>query len=90
MSDSVVSEKTYMLLLVRDQFMCLKCGNTDDLQPAHYISRGDGGSDALSNLMLLCNECHRAHHDGKLKVRRVLVDNTGLIASMPYKFFFSI
>jgi 5-methylcytosine-specific restriction endonuclease McrA len=72
MTDSVVDEKTWWALLVRDDFKCLHCNNENELQPAHYHSRGAHGPDnSLNNLMLLCGECHRMHHDGKLKVRRV-------------------
>lgn len=72
MSGSVVDEKTWWDLLVRDDFKCLHCNREEALQPAHYRSRGAHGPDnSLENLMLLCGDCHRLHHDGKLKARRI-------------------
>ena len=71
MSGSVVTEKVWGELLVRDDFTCLHCNSQENLQPAHYIDRSLGGSDELDNMMLLCSECHRSLHNGYLRVREV-------------------
>lgn len=68
---SVVSEAVWYALLERDGWACLHCNGTEGLQPAHYISRAGAGPDDLDNLMLLCNECHRALHDGLLIVKKI-------------------
>ena len=59
--------------------------------PAHYVAHGRGGPDELDNLMLLCFECHRLQHDGKLQVTKVAIFDTSnpvYAAYAGYKFFF--
>lgn len=63
-----VSEELWLQLLERDGQQCLNCLSEIELMPAHYVSRGRGGPDILENLMLLCFECHRKQHDGKLLI----------------------
>jgi 5-methylcytosine-specific restriction endonuclease McrA len=50
----------------RDGWLCRDCGVHCDGRPGpnkiqchHVISRGNGGSDDLSNLVTLCNACHK-------------------------------
>lgn len=38
------------------------------LHPHHVIYRSAAGGHALSNLLTLCSECHRAEHGGFLEV----------------------
>ena len=69
---SGVSDELWRQLLERDEYKCLKCNNENDLSPAHYKSRGSGGTeDDLNNLMLLCWLCHRKLHDGKMLVKLI-------------------
>ena len=69
---SGVDDETWFLLLERDDYMCLNCNSSDDLAPAHYISRGIKKQDnSLGNLMLLCFGCHRDLHDGRLLVKKI-------------------
>lgn len=46
--------------------ICERCGNNNYniLQVHHIIQRKDGGSDDLSNLELLCPNCHYTEHLG--------------------------
>jgi HNH endonuclease len=37
---------------------CAACGTTQDLQHHHLLSRPEGGSDAETNLVTLCCDCH--------------------------------
>jgi len=53
---------------VRDGWKCRNCGSRNDLHQHHIEYRSHGGSDELDNLVTLCWKCHRAVHDGKLKV----------------------
>ena len=52
----------------RDSFdgraCCVYCGNPNDIQIAHYISRGRGGLGIPKNLVCLCTDCHRAMDSG--------------------------
>jgi hypothetical protein len=41
---------------------------TDKLEVHHIIFRSNGGSDEEGNLITLCSSCHRALHQGKLKL----------------------
>lgn len=61
----------FRALLKRDDYKCLCCNSENELQPAHYKARSQAGSDELDNLMLLCFRCHRAQHDGKLKIKKL-------------------
>lgn len=47
--------------------ICERCGiaNYAILQVHHKKERRNGGSDQLSNLELLCPNCHAEHHLGK-------------------------
>lgn len=70
--DSNVDNETWLELLERDDYACLNCNSQKDLAPAHYISRGTKNQDnSLNNLMLLCFDCHRAQHDGRLLVKKI-------------------
>ena len=71
MVSSGVDDSTWRLLLIRDNFKCLSCNSENNLAPAHYKSRGSGGKSNLEDLMLLCWDCHRKQHDGKLLVKRI-------------------
>ena len=58
----------------RDKYRCKNCGRAKGLELAHLVARSQGGEDSEKNLLLLCAECHRAHHDGRLKIERVIKD----------------
>lgn len=91
MDFSGVDDETWKLLLDRDDFKCLHCNSELNLAPAHYQSRGSGGNDTLDNLMLLCWDCHRKQHEGKLQVIKVAMfdtTNPAYGAYAGFKFFF--
>jgi len=44
---------------------CQRCGVTHDLEVHHVRPLASGGSNELSNLMVLCHPCHRAQHGSK-------------------------
>jgi 5-methylcytosine-specific restriction endonuclease McrA len=52
----------------RDGWKCVHCGNRAGLHPHHIIFKSQGGTDTLDNLMTVDWICHRAIHDGFLKV----------------------
>lgn len=61
----------------RDGYRCRACGKSKHkdgvkLEVHHIIRRADGGTDVPENVVTLCEECHKAHHQGerKLKFRR--------------------
>ena len=61
----------------RDGYKCRVCGKSKHKDGArlevHHIRRkADGGTDTPDNVVTLCEDCHKAHHQGdrKLKFRR--------------------
>ncbi|MFB5623289.1 MAG: HNH endonuclease [Nitrosopumilus sp.] len=46
------------LVLVRDDYACVKCGHPAD-EVDHIVPKCIGGGDDLSNLQSLCHDCHR-------------------------------
>ena len=71
MSGSVVSEVVWLEVLSRDDFMCLRCNKTEDLQPAHYLARSLSGGDNADNIMTLCAYCHTGLHSGRYTVEKI-------------------
>lgn len=48
-------------VMVRDQFACQACGRVGtDHEVDHVVPLEQGGSNDMSNLSLLCVECHKA------------------------------
>ena len=61
---------TRQYVLHRDGYTCQCCGKHDNnvkLHVHHIESRQTGG-DAPNNLITLCEHCHKALHEGKLKL----------------------
>lgn len=46
----------------RCDYKCVNCGSEDYLIMHHIVPLGRGGKDVPSNIVLLCNECHRKVH----------------------------
>ena len=66
-------ENTKAKVLNRDNYTCQCCKSkkmkkTDKLEVHHIIFRSNGGSNEENNLITLCSSCHRALHQGKLKL----------------------
>ncbi|MBY5439084.1 RecQ family ATP-dependent DNA helicase [Rhizobium leguminosarum] len=58
-------EDTRRLVLARDEYKCVSCSakvKSRDADVHHLLPRSMGGSDELSNLIILCDGCHAAHH----------------------------
>lgn len=59
-------------VLFRDSHVCQHCkGKSKDpiLNVHHIIQRKDGGSNAPSNLITLCETCHTDYHKGKIDLK---------------------
>ena len=61
---------TRLKVFVRDQFRCAVpgCRARRCLEVHHLVPRSQGGTNALSNLILLCSGHHQLHHEGKLRI----------------------
>ena len=59
-------------VLFRDKHTCQHCkGKSGDkvLNVHHIVQRKDGGSNAPSNLITLCETCHHNYHQGKIELK---------------------
>lgn len=59
-------------VLFRDGHICQHCkGKSGDkvLNVHHIVQRKDGGSNAPSNLITLCETCHHDYHQGKIELK---------------------
>ena len=43
----------------RDNYCCVKCGSTKNLEIDHDESLANGGTDNIDNLQTLCRDCNR-------------------------------
>ena len=61
---------TRLKVFVREQFRCAVpgCRARRCLEVHHLVPRSHGGTNALSNLILLCAGHHQLHHEGKLLI----------------------
>ena len=55
-----ISKNLAMRIFERDDFKCKRCNSTEDLTIDHIFPRSFGGSNAPSNLRVLCRSCNSA------------------------------
>ncbi len=61
-----MDEETREAVHVRDRGQCANCrasGSDVTLDVHHIVPRGQGGSNRMPNLTLLCRQCHDAAHE---------------------------
>lgn len=76
-------------VIERDRGQCVNCqasGPDTTLDIHHIVPRGRGGSDKLSNLALLCRQCHDAAH-GEGTAPTVQFESTGEMDTDSFKSF---
>src|SRR4051794_16550829 len=68
-NNRAVWQRARTAALYRDKNMCQRCGvegtTLSPLHVHHWVARRDGGSDALANLVSLCEVCHPLIERGK-------------------------
>ncbi len=64
------TEEDWLALLERCGHRCLACGATEDLSVDHVVPLSLGGSNAASNLQILCSRCNSQKGDVVLDYRR--------------------
>jgi phage replication O-like protein O len=63
---------------------CYLCGFSDVIERHHIISRSDGGSNKISNLINLCPNCHSLTHKGKYN-QEILFSKKITVEGVPNK-----
>ena len=43
----------------RDNYCCVKCGSTENLEVDHKVSLANGGTNHIDNLQTHCQDCNR-------------------------------
>ena len=43
----------------RDNYCCVKCGSTKNLEVDHKVPLANGGTNEMANLQTLCQDCNR-------------------------------
>lgn len=76
-------------VIERDQGQCGNCGTLvgDGGDVHHIVPRGKGGSDKLSNLRLLCRQCHDAIHEDDVMAPTVQFSSTGYMSDGSFSTF---
>ena len=67
----MLPKKLANAIFTRDFWKCRHCHDRANLQPHHVIYKSQRGTDDKNNLLTLCAQCHRAHHDGFLDIEIV-------------------
>jgi RRXRR protein/HNH endonuclease len=65
-----LDENLRIACLMRDGYTCQQCGKQHTRLEAHHIVfRQQGGKDSLTNLVTLCEPCHKKVHQGKVTLK---------------------
>jgi hypothetical protein len=71
-----LDENLRLAVLLRDNFTCQYCKiKKGELHAHHIIYVSKGGKDTLSNLITLCEKCHKGVHNGQIKLEVKGVSN---------------
>jgi len=62
-------------VLDRDDSACVRCSATAELVVHHIIPARQGGAPHMGNLATLCEDCHRAAHDGLINSGEVFYES---------------
>jgi 5-methylcytosine-specific restriction endonuclease McrA len=66
-----LDENLRIACLLRDGYTCQHCGKRNGrLQAHHIVYREHGGKNTLTNLLTLCEACHKNVHKGKITLKR--------------------
>ncbi len=65
-----MDENLRIACLMRDGYACQNCGKKQGrLEAHHLIYKERGGKDSLTNLLTLCEACHKKVHEGKVMLK---------------------
>ena len=54
-----ISKAVREAVFKRDNYCCVKCGSTKNLEVDHKVSLANGGTNEMANLQTLCQDCNR-------------------------------
>jgi|APHM01.1.fsa_nt_gi Restriction endonuclease len=76
-------------VIERDREKCVNCRSSvgEDGDVHHIVPRGAGGADIITNLALLCRQCHDAIHDNETMAPTVQFASTGYMNSGSFSTF---
>jgi 5-methylcytosine-specific restriction endonuclease McrA len=60
--DPAAFDELKLEILNRDGWRCQRCSKRDQLQIHHMVRRSQSGENCEENLIVPCNDCHRALH----------------------------
>lgn len=84
-----MDQETREAVYVRDRGQCANCrasGPDVTLDVHHVVPRGRGGSNRMSNLILLCRQCHDAAH-GRATAPTVDFRSTGNMSTASFDIY---
>ena len=64
--DCYFTEKTILIIYAKYGYCCYVCKSQKKLDIHHIIPRKEGGTNDLTNLVLLCRKCHGAIETGDI------------------------
>jgi 5-methylcytosine-specific restriction endonuclease McrA len=65
-----LNENLRIACLMRDGYACQYCGKQKvRLEAHHIVYKEQGGKDTLTNLLTLCESCHKKVHQGKIMLQ---------------------
>jgi RRXRR protein/HNH endonuclease len=65
-----LDENLRIACLMRDGYTCQHCGKHGvRVQAHHIVHREHGGKDTLTNLLTLCEGCHKRLHQGRIRLK---------------------
>ncbi|HLZ64169.1 MAG TPA: HNH endonuclease, partial [Ktedonosporobacter sp.] len=69
-SPTRLDENLRIACLMRDGYQCQQCCKRNSrLEAHHIIFKEHGGKDTLTNLLALCEDCHKKVHQGKIAIK---------------------
>jgi hypothetical protein len=65
-----LDENLRIACLMRDGYACQQCGKQHvRLEAHHIVFKEQGGKDTLTNLLAVCQACHRSVHQGTIQLQ---------------------
>ena len=67
--ERAIPHEIKLFVYERDRWACRSCNGVTDITPHHIIFRSEKRLHHVDNLVTVCFDCHRAIHEGTLKIR---------------------